>query len=168
MEACIFCQILNKSIPARIVYEDEYVVSFLDVNPRSKGMCLVVPKNHYREFDENFDISINTFRAAFVVSKMIKQALQPKGISMSIIPSDNVPHFHIRVYPVYNDETPLIENQPIPVEESELDALAEKIRSIRVEIKEEKPKEEPKEEEKKAPERTEEEGYWIKREMEIG
>ncbi|MBT9536530.1 MAG: hypothetical protein IVZ94_00170, partial [Nitrospirae bacterium] len=31
--ACIFCKIINKTIPAKIIYEDEYAVAFEDINP---------------------------------------------------------------------------------------------------------------------------------------
>jgi histidine triad (HIT) family protein len=44
---CIFCEIVNKEIPAAVVYEDENVISFLDIMPANKGHCLVVPKKHY-------------------------------------------------------------------------------------------------------------------------
>jgi len=44
---CIFCKIINKEIPAGIIYEDENVLSFLDIMPANKGHCLVIPKKHY-------------------------------------------------------------------------------------------------------------------------
>ncbi|MBL7054192.1 HIT family protein [Candidatus Woesearchaeota archaeon] len=47
MKDCIFCKIINKEIPASIVYEDSNVISFLDIMPANKGHCLVIPKKHY-------------------------------------------------------------------------------------------------------------------------
>lgn len=47
MEDCIFCKIINKEIPAAVVYEDNNIISFLDIMPANKGHCLVVPKKHY-------------------------------------------------------------------------------------------------------------------------
>ncbi len=47
MENCIFCKIVNKEIPSSIVYEDDYVVAFKDLNPQAPVHILVVPKTHY-------------------------------------------------------------------------------------------------------------------------
>ena len=43
---CIFCKIVNKEIPATILYEDEYVLAFEDLNPQAPVHCLVIPKKH--------------------------------------------------------------------------------------------------------------------------
>lgn len=43
---CIFCRIANKEIAARIVYEDETVVAFRDVNPQAPVHILVIPRHH--------------------------------------------------------------------------------------------------------------------------
>lgn len=158
-QKCVFCAIVEKQIPAKVVYEDENSVAILDIAPRSTGMTLVIPKQHLKDFDENFDLSIKTFSSALIVAEKIKQALQPKAVSISILPSE-LQHFHIRIYTVYENEIPLIENQPRKVSEEELDAIAEKIRSVRI-IKEEV-KEKPKERE-----RSKEEIFWIKRAMQL-
>lgn len=49
---CIFCKIIAKQIPASIVYEDNYVIAFLDINPVAKGHCLVLPKQHYERIED--------------------------------------------------------------------------------------------------------------------
>ena len=46
MSECIFCRIIQKQIPARIVYEDESVVAFEDINPQAPVHILVIPKKH--------------------------------------------------------------------------------------------------------------------------
>ena len=46
MENCIFCKIINREIPSTIVYEDEKVIAFKDVNPAAPIHILVVPKKH--------------------------------------------------------------------------------------------------------------------------
>jgi Diadenosine tetraphosphate (Ap4A) hydrolase and other HIT family hydrolases len=45
MEECIFCKIINKEILSYILYEDEYSIAFLDINPVNKGHTLFVPKS---------------------------------------------------------------------------------------------------------------------------
>lgn len=46
MNDCIFCKIINKEVPSKIVYEDEKVIAFNDVNPAAPIHILVVPKKH--------------------------------------------------------------------------------------------------------------------------
>jgi histidine triad (HIT) family protein len=43
---CLFCKIINREIPASIVYEDERVLAFNDINPQAPTHVLVVPKRH--------------------------------------------------------------------------------------------------------------------------
>ena len=46
MKDCIFCKIINKEIPSEIVYEDEKVIEFNDINPAAPIHILVIPKKH--------------------------------------------------------------------------------------------------------------------------
>lgn len=43
---CIFCKIANKEIPSSIVYEDDDVIAFKDLNPEAPVHVLVIPKKH--------------------------------------------------------------------------------------------------------------------------
>ncbi len=45
-EDCIFCKIVNGSIPSKKIYEDEDVIAFNDINPSAKVHFLIVPKLH--------------------------------------------------------------------------------------------------------------------------
>ena len=44
--SCIFCQIVQGSIPAHILYSDDHYLALLDIHPLSPGHTLVIPKNH--------------------------------------------------------------------------------------------------------------------------
>lgn len=46
MADCLFCKIVKREIPASIVYEDERIVAFNDINPQAPTHVLVVPKRH--------------------------------------------------------------------------------------------------------------------------
>ena len=48
---CLFCAIINGTIPSKKVYEDEFVYSFLDINPQAPVHALVVPKQHIASAD---------------------------------------------------------------------------------------------------------------------
>ena len=43
---CIFCKIINGDIPSYKIYEDEFILAFLDINPVSPGHILIIPKEH--------------------------------------------------------------------------------------------------------------------------
>ena len=46
MEDCIFCKIANKEIPSNIVYENDDILAFRDINPVAPVHILVIPKKH--------------------------------------------------------------------------------------------------------------------------
>ena len=46
MDNCIFCKIAAKQIPANVVYEDDEVLAFKDINPAAPVHILVIPKQH--------------------------------------------------------------------------------------------------------------------------
>jgi len=49
---CIFCKIIKGEIPTEKIYEDEYVIAFDDINPKSPTHVLVVPKKHVASLNE--------------------------------------------------------------------------------------------------------------------
>lgn len=51
-ENCIFCKIIQKLIPADIVYEDERMIIINDLNPISKKHYLAIPKDHYPDISK--------------------------------------------------------------------------------------------------------------------
>lgn len=52
MDNCIFCKIINKEIPSTIVYEDEEILAFRDINPVAPVHILVIPKKHISKLTE--------------------------------------------------------------------------------------------------------------------
>ena len=52
MQECIFCKIINREIPADIVYEDEEIMAFKDINPAAPIHILVIPKKHISSLAE--------------------------------------------------------------------------------------------------------------------
>jgi len=46
LDNCLFCKIINKELPASIVFEDELVMAFRDIHPVAPEHILIVPKKH--------------------------------------------------------------------------------------------------------------------------
>lgn len=61
MDDCIFCKIVAGDIPADIVYEDEYVIAFRDLNPQAPTHILVIPRQHISTLND-----LNNDNAALV------------------------------------------------------------------------------------------------------
>src|SRR6185295_11595219 len=71
--ACLFCQIINHELNATIVYEDEHVVAFNDINPQAPTHVLVVPRRHIASLndltDEDDQIVGEVVRRAAAIAK---------------------------------------------------------------------------------------------------
>ena len=104
---CIFCKIVYNEIPSYKIYEDEYVLAFLDINPDSDGHTLIVPKKHFKDLD---DIDEETLTKIYKVAKKIKKELEEKLGCMGISLLQNngeiqeVKHYHLHLKPFYKDK----------------------------------------------------------------
>lgn len=55
MSACIFCRVVRKELPAQVVYEDEGVLAFRDIDPKAPTHVLIIPKMHLGSLMEMTD-----------------------------------------------------------------------------------------------------------------
>ena len=65
---CLFCKIINKELPAEIVFEDEKTIAFFDIHPKAKVHILILPKIHIE--------SITSVDSDKIVGDLIKTAKQ--------------------------------------------------------------------------------------------
>lgn len=52
MSDCLFCKIVAKQIPAKVIYEDELVIAFRDINPQAPVHVLIIPRQHISTINE--------------------------------------------------------------------------------------------------------------------
>jgi histidine triad (HIT) family protein len=52
MEDCLFCKIVNKKIPSELIFEDERIVAFNDINPQAPIHILIIPKEHFASLND--------------------------------------------------------------------------------------------------------------------
>ncbi len=103
---CVFCKIAEKVIPSTIIYEDDYVMAFLDISPVTYGHTLVIPKEH---FDTYLSTPKEIIHKAFDLAQRIGQVqikqLGAKGVNILTncyeAAGQVIPHFHIHVIPRY-------------------------------------------------------------------
>jgi len=71
---CIFCKIINKEIPSTIVYEDEDIMAFNDVNPMAPVHVLIIPKKHISGLSEISEDDIAVVgKIQFIAKKIAKE-----------------------------------------------------------------------------------------------
>lgn len=101
--ACLFCSILEKKIPANVIYEDEHALAFRDINPQAPTHVLVIPKKHIGSIHEMEpgDVTIvgQTMLAARHVAE--KEGLVKDGFRLVINDGEHagqtVHHIHVHV-----------------------------------------------------------------------
>lgn len=102
--ASIFTKIINRELPATIVYEDDKHIAFLDVNPNAKGHTLCIPK---KEVDKIFDLGeqeyLDLMRFSRKVALGLEKSVDCKRIGLSVIGLE-VPHVHVHLIPLSSME----------------------------------------------------------------
>lgn len=110
---CIFCKIINKEIPASIIYEDEDVCAILDVAQVTEGHTLVMPKDHFESILECPPVLLSKIISVTqMLSKDIVSKLNAKGVNVLTNAKEaagqSVMHFHIHIIPRYTENDRLI------------------------------------------------------------
>lgn len=109
MEDCVFCKIANGEIPARIVYEDDKVVAFLDNSQTTPGHTLLIPRKHVPDifaYDES--LAKDVFSRLPKIARALK-AYDPRVEGLNILNNNgeiayqSVFHSHIHLIPRMND-----------------------------------------------------------------
>lgn len=97
---CIFCKIAKDEVPSqRAHHENGFVISFPTNQPVAPGHMLVIPKDHYRWFEEiPDDLTDKLFRTAKNLAQDLKAKYKADYIELSIVGKD-VPHTHIHLIP---------------------------------------------------------------------
>ena len=130
---CLFCQIVAGELPAEIVDQDEHTVSFMDINPWTRGHALVIPRKHSRNLYEIDDEDLaRVSAAARRLALRMKERLGCDGVNLlnSCEPAawQTVFHFHAHVIPRYDDDPLRLPGAPRQPEEGELAGVAEELR----------------------------------------
>ena len=106
---CIFCKIVAGELPSTRIDEDDRTVSFMDINPATRGHALVIPRAHSRDLH---DIELDDIAACAVTAQRIaarvRDRLGADGVNLlnacGRAAWQTVFHFHIHVIPRYDDD----------------------------------------------------------------
>lgn len=109
MSDCIFCQIVGKKAPAKIIYENKSVICFLPKKIEVYGHTLVAPKKHYVSlYDIPADILCDLVKVAQKLTLEYKQKINATGMNLMHASGkdgqQSVFHFHFHLLPRFKDD----------------------------------------------------------------
>lgn len=120
--ASVFTKIIQGEIPGYKLYEDEKTCAFLDLDQRSRGHALVVPK---LEVDKLYDLPEEDYQAVMATARKLSQHFDQvlgRRILWKVIGTD-VPHAHVHLLPFSDDYDPAHEGEPLELSADEMTAL---------------------------------------------
>ncbi len=129
---CLFCQIAQKKLPAKIIWENDKLITFVDIKPINLGHLLIIPKQHSENlFSLPNDIWPQLGPAMVKLSKAVKIATGADGINIGMnngqAAGQAVFHSHFHIIPRFkNDGYKNWSNQK-NFTENDLDQIAKKI-----------------------------------------
>lgn len=103
MSKTVFSRIIDREIPAHIVWEDEHACAFLDIKPITPGHTLLVPVNPDPPYLFDLDNAAYTalWERARWLSEHIRRAMACKRVGI-MVEGFMVPHVHIHLIPINN------------------------------------------------------------------
>jgi histidine triad (HIT) family protein len=139
MDECVFCKIVAGTQDAQIIYQDEWVMSFLDIHPIRIGHTLIIPKAHYETIlDISDDELAHLIKITKKIAKQVKIAMNAVGLRIGnnnyVAAGQIIPHLHFHIIPV-TEEFPInLKFDRFKLSEEELEQIAEKIRNSELSI----------------------------------
>ncbi|OAQ53041.1 hydrolase [Natrinema mahii] len=105
----IFSQIVAGEIPARIVYEDETTIAFLDANPLAPGHTLVIPKDEYERLnDVPDDVAADLYETVHHMVPVVEDAVDADATTVAFNNGEEagqeVPHVHCHIVPRFEGD----------------------------------------------------------------
>ena len=132
-EDCLFCKIAAGEMDSQIVAEDERTLSFMDINPATRGHALVIPRAHAGDL---LDVPADDLTACVAAAqRLAARALDRLGADgVNLLNScgraawQTIFHFHIHVIPRYEDDPLRLPWVPGSGDPDEIASAAEALR----------------------------------------
>lgn len=132
---CIFCKIVKREIPAKIIAETGKSLAFIDAFPLTKGHSLVIPKNHYEKMqdisaEDNADLFETVRRVISKVDKISNATLL--AVHNGKESGQEIPHVHVHLIPRSAEDSAgpvhsMFKDRP-KLSESEINQIHEKLK----------------------------------------
>ena len=136
---CIFCNIADGKIKARIISQNNKAIAFLDAMPLSIGHTLIIPKTHYKKVQEmSREDSSAVFDLLWQVSFAVEKAAEVNASTIAVHngreAGQEVPHVHIHIIPRKIDDGAgpvhsMFKKRPVSNPE-EMDSILDRIKRM--------------------------------------
>ena len=107
---CNFCKLIKRELPISVVYEDEKVISFMDIQPINPGHLLIIPKTHVTNLkDLKPDTGGHMFETAMRLSEALRVSdIKCEGVNLFLADGEtagqDVFHVHLHVIPRFRGD----------------------------------------------------------------
>ena len=133
MADCLFCGIVDGSVPSQTIDSDERTVAFMDIAPATPGHAMVVSRKHSADLLEIDDDDLSaTVIASQRLARRMKDVLGADGINLinacGAAAWQTVFHFHIHVIPRYDDDPLKLPWIPAEGDQGEIAEIAGRLR----------------------------------------
>lgn len=98
MKDCIFCKIVNHEIPKEFKYEDDMIVAFDDIHPKSPVHLIIIPKEHIPDFFEVQDEKVHIALSNALKHLIEKTGLDKKGYKIEVNGGGAQDIFHLHFH----------------------------------------------------------------------
>jgi histidine triad (HIT) family protein len=130
---CVFCKIVKGEIPSDILWEDEYHIAILDINPYAKGHVMIIPREHSRWVWDIDDEKYSKYMLAVKrVAGILRKAFGTDSVQ-EVIAGFGVAHVHIHLLPrTIDDGLNEIPNKPLEpkLSKKEIREISDKIKAV--------------------------------------
>jgi len=137
MSNCTLCDLVARTIPVSVAYEDSTIFAFMDIKPVNYGHVVIVPKKHIvylAELDE--DTGAQLFKATMRIARALRRSdVKCEAVNLFLADGEAAGqeefHVHMHVIPRYKDDKFRLQiDYPTRPTREDLDKIAERIRLL--------------------------------------
>jgi len=107
---CLFCKIINKKVPSDIVYEDEKILGFQNIQPEAPVHLLFTPKRHieWKDYFDEKDLQLLA-RLIFVAKKIATEQKVNEAYKLifNVGKIGHIPHIHLHLLGGWKEKIPM-------------------------------------------------------------
>lgn len=127
MNDCVFCKIVDGSIPSYKVAENDHAYAFLDIHPANHGHTLVIPKRHaVTMFDTTLEEWLSMQALVHKIAAVVETVTEADGLNIKmnnrVHGGQDVMHAHVHIVPRFKGDgvvKPLVQKPAYPAGEAE-------------------------------------------------
>ncbi|UCD22617.1 MAG: HIT family protein [Chloroflexota bacterium] len=137
MSSCTLCDLVARTIPVSVAYEDSTIFAFMDIKPVNYGHVVIIPKRHIvylAELDE--DTGAELFKVTMRVAQAVRRSdVKCEAVNLFLADGEAAGqeefHVHMHVIPRYKDDAFTLQvDYPTTPTREDLDRIAERISSL--------------------------------------